>query len=320
MAAALAVPDAIIGRRSRLPPPLSTARGEDELLSALLPTPAPVAVPDDEIADATIKPALASRRAIEHYPVSSLITGATPSTLKEVFTQAVQARFCATLNQRDPRIVAKLNQPFGKDNLLQRFHSQAALRLVLLPLWKSGFLYGNTAAWDALCIAYYPARVLRELLQEVQDVPFHGIRGFPPDWESESVVNEGRVRMCTAALLHFNGSAADMVRWIGGPHVGAQRDHDATFALLENSGVEPEVISDLQRIFFDGIPALCKAEATEDNFLAYYLYGNHTTVDEVPEKTYKAMVKDNRKGFTLLLDPRAVLFMLDCHLTPPGHC
>jgi hypothetical protein len=30
------------------------------------------------------------------------------------------------------------------------------------------------------------------------------------------------------------------------------------------------------------------------------------------------MVKDNRKGYTLLFDPRAVLFMLHCHVTPQG--
>ena len=46
---------------------------------------------------------------------------------------------------------------------------------VLLPLWKSGFLAGDTGAWDGLCQAYYPARVLRDLLEEYGDVPFHGI-------------------------------------------------------------------------------------------------------------------------------------------------
>ena len=97
-----------------------------------------------------------------------------------------------------------------------------------------------------------------------------------------------------------------------------QRDHGLTMERLELAGVDARVRSDLQRISYDGIPALCCADATEENFLAYYHYGYHSTVDEEPEKTHSAMVKDARKGFTLLLDKRAILLMLYCHLTPQG--
>jgi len=87
---------------------------------------------------------------------------------------------------------------------------------------------------------------------------------------------------------------------------------------LQLAGVDERVCRDLHRIFYNGIPALCQAEATEENFAAYYKYGNHSTVDDEPEKTYQAMVKDARKGFTLLLDERATLLMLHSHLTPQG--
>ena len=113
-------------------------------------------------------------------------------------------------------------------------------------------------------------------------------------------INTDRVAATTTAFLHFNGSVADVVRWIGGPHVAEQRDHPTTMERLNMAGVDERVRRDLRRIFYDGIPALCQASATEENFLAYYRYGNHSTVDEDPEKTYKAMVKDSRKGFALL--------------------
>jgi hypothetical protein len=58
--------------------------------------------------------------------------------------------------------------------------------------------------------------------------------------------------------------------------------------------------------------------SNEDNFTAFYRYGNHTTVDDDPDQAYQAMVKDNRKGFTLLFDYRLVLLMNHCHLTPQG--
>jgi hypothetical protein len=178
-------------------------------------------LPDNEVPDELLDRVLAERRTNKRYPVESVITTQTPSTLREAFTQAAQHRFMLTLNTIDPRVTTRLEQPFGKDNLSQYFYSTPGLWHVLLPLWKSGFLHGNSNSWGVLCDTYYPASVLRDLLKDYNDTPFHGICSFPAGWESETVVNDDRVAMATAALLHFNGSVADLVRWIGGPHVGA---------------------------------------------------------------------------------------------------
>ena len=99
------------------------------------------------------------------------------------------------------------------------------MRHILLPLWKSGFLAGCREDWKAFSLAYYPVRILQDLLQEYGDVPFAGIRGYADAWASGTDVDSRRVAMATAALLHFNGSVADLVRWIGGPHVGEHPNH-----------------------------------------------------------------------------------------------
>ncbi len=77
-------------------------------------------------------------------------------------------------------------------------------------------------------------------------------------------------------------------------------------------------LSDLTRIFKNGIPAKCNVTSAEANFVACYRYGNHSTVEEEPDKTLKALVKDNRKGFTLVFDERVLVLMLHCHVTPQG--
>jgi len=274
-------------------------------------------LPEDDVPDAELGPDRATRRAVERYPTRSLVQPG-GDTAWSVFTQAAQRCFRLDLDAIDQRITAKIDQPFGKEHLLQSFVSEAALHHVLLPLWKSGFLVGDEYSWESLCAAYYPARLLRNLLSDYGDVPFSTARGFNPNWDTETKINQDRVAATTAAFLHFNGSVADLVRWIGGPHVAEQRDHPTTMDRLCMAGVDERVYRDLHQIFCDGIPALCQAEATEENFLAYYRYGNHSTVDEDPEKTCKAMVKDSCKGFTLLLDQRAILLMLHCHLTPQG--
>ena len=291
---------------------------ESSVIEALPPAGPPVPIPPDDVPDSDLTPEMVRRRAEELYPTISPITGGSPKTLNQVFSQDVQRNFRRTLNAIDPRITAKLDQPFGKENLRQVFTSEASLRHILLPLWKSGFLFGDPISWKNLRRAYYPARVLHELLVDLGDVDFTAARGFPTGWDSETSVNEERVRSVTAALLHLNGSGADLVRYIGGPHVNAHLDKPKTLTTLRDANVDPRVVKDVERILLEGIPQKCVATSTEANFAEYFRYGNHSTVDEEPEKTYKALVKDNKRGYTLLLDARAVLFLLHSHLTPQG--
>jgi len=274
-------------------------------------------LPEDDVPDVDLGPDCAARRAIERHPTRTLVAPG-GDTVRSVFTQAAQRRFRLDLDAVDPHIAAKIDQPFGKENLLQSFVLEAALCHVLSPLWKSGFLVGDECSWESLCTACYPARLLHDLLSDCGDVPFSTARGFNPNWDTETETNQDRVAATTPAFFHFNGSVANLARWIGGPHVAQQRDHHTTMDRLRMAGVDERVYRDLHRTFCDSIPALCPAEATEENFLACHHCGNHSTVDEDPEKTHKAIVKDSRKGFALLLDQRAILLVLHCHLTSQG--
>jgi hypothetical protein len=112
--------------------------------------------------------------------------------------------------------------------------------------------------------------------------------------------------MATAALLHFNGSVADMVQWVGGPHVAQHRDVSKILKKLTAATNDAELIEDVRCPFTEGIPKKCNVSATEENYHAYFKYGNHSSVDAAPDKTYKAMVKDNKKGYTILFDKRLI--------------
>jgi hypothetical protein len=61
--------------------------------------------------------------------------------------------------------------------------------------------------------------------------------------------------MATAALLHFEGDAAALVRWIGGPHTGAHWDVSATVKFLTGKK-DKSLVSAIARIFRTGIPSL----------------------------------------------------------------
>jgi hypothetical protein len=64
--------------------------------------------------------------------------------------------------------------------------------------------------------------------------------------------------MATSALLHFEGDAAVLVRWIAGPHVGENRDIPALLTFLAGK-IDQSLFNDLEGILVAGIP-------TQSNF------------------------------------------------------
>lgn len=73
-----------------------------------------------------------------------------------------------------------LEQPFGKENLTQCFKLQASLRLILLPLLRSGFIDTTNSDWQNLADAVPLANMLSDLLHEFGSVDFSSLRGFFP--------------------------------------------------------------------------------------------------------------------------------------------
>jgi hypothetical protein len=99
--------------------------------------------------------------------------------------------------------------------------------------------------------------------------------------------------------------------------VGAHRNIEKTLRHLRGK-VDAVTYDTLEASWNDGVPKLCNAEASEENFRAYLEYGNHETVTKKPEIAYKTLLKDNKRGYCLLFDPRMVFFALNCHVTPIG--
>ena len=209
-----------------------------------------------------------------------------------------------------------LNQKFGKDNLNQCFRAETCLHHVLLPLFHSGFLEPDTD-WKAFASACFYVEIMLALLDEYAAVDFRPLQGYPLGWESETQINVDHIRMATAAALHYDGDLATVVQFIGGPHVAAHRDIDKMMANLTGK-IKDSTYSNLEHVFTQGVPSFCNAEASEHNFQAFWWYGNHSSVDEDPDKMYRAMLKDFKWSYCLLFDHRLVYFVLNCHLTPQG--
>ena len=145
-----------------------------------------------------------------------------------------------------------------------------------------------------------------------------GIHGYSDTWASDTSMDLHRLAILTAALLHFNGSNANLVRWIGGPHVGEHHDHLDIIRCLLRAGLGAPVLHNIRRIFQSGIPAYCNDKSDERNVLAYYAYGNHSTMNDNPTKAYAAGQRIAVAASLFCLTPE-----LCCCCTatsPPGCC
>jgi hypothetical protein len=208
---------------------------------------------------------------------------------------------------------------FGKDSLEQSFYGEVKFRHVHIFLVKYTRLWLESSDFENLCMAFPSVCVVAKLWDEHRNVDIEPLRGFTSyqNWEKETTVNEHRITMTTACMMQFNCCIPSVIRYIGGPHVGAQRDVDAIVEELKKFAT-PTIRRQVESIYRNGAPMFCQAESTNDNFREYYRYGNHKSVAEHPELAYKALAKDYRKGYTILMHPKLTLFIPHIHLTPQG--
>ena len=165
---------------------------------------------------------LPTRKIINEFPRMSMITGAHDHQLSGTYSTLPTVRNTVAKREREEfvrslptRVRVKLDQKFGKENRNQCFVSAACLRHVLIPLYKSGFLV-EPHGWDNFRKAFHMVEIFLTLWNEHSSVNFAEIQGFHKGWDEAAEIDQTRVRMATAALLHFDGNIADTVRWIGG--------------------------------------------------------------------------------------------------------
>ena len=255
---------------------------------------------------------------------SNTINPAACPTQKPTITQALWLQPGKLTTQRLENFVStilptsvqiQLNQPFGKDSLHQSFYAAKSFCHILLPLLKSGFL--SCRATKALEKASFRVRQLQQLRKKYVPLDFRKLQGYQNDWEDTATIREDWKAMTSACALHYNGDMATVVRFIGGPHVNQHIDIKKVLEKLKPV-LTTDVYNDVHRILTTGAPAYCNAEATHENFEAYLKYGNHKSAKENPKAFESTIIKQSKRGLTLIMDPTLVHFTLNTHLTPQG--
>ena len=161
----------------------------------------------------------------EYYPKTSLVVmdaqrqrgekiPPLPSLQQAYYSKSEREQWAR--DNLSPRILAKLNDPHGKESIDQCFKAEATLRHCLLPMLRRGFLEMGSPESQVLPVVCRDFRNLFVMLQEYREVDFNPLRGFPLDWKTQVVVDPDRVKMASAALLFFEGDAGALSAFMGG--------------------------------------------------------------------------------------------------------
>eukprot|EP00957_Ditylum_brightwellii_P193121 14704144-Ditylum_brightwellii.AAC.1 len=83
----------------------------------------------------------------------------------------------------------------------------------------------------------------------------------------------------TTATLYYNLHLPSVIRYAGNNYTTAYQDIDDILRNIKGI-VPPENYAKVERVFQVGSPAMLKAESSRENFLIYWRYGNHSTLQK----------------------------------------
>ena len=121
--------------------------------------------------------------------------------------------------------------------------------------------------------------------------------------------------MATAALIHYNGNIAALVRYVGGTHTYGDMDVATILSNLKPI-LTNETWQDLHRIYTKGCPAQANITDTEANYQAFRKFGNHKGANENVAILRKALTKTSRRNLMIVADDRLADFCTNVHFQP----
>ena len=197
------------------------------------------------------------------------------------------------------------------------FTSEYRFRHIIPMLLLGNYL--DEESMENLHSASMLAKQFSALIVEYGSVNTDPIRGFEnyKDFRDETELNKERIRLHSAALLQHSCDVEKLVYYLGGPHVGANRNIPKILKNLKK-GVSPTILAELERVYKYGSPRKINATNTEKNLKEYYHYGNHESANENPKALDKVVLKDHRRGNTLLVDKRLFPYIPNSHISPQG--
>jgi hypothetical protein len=129
--------------------------------------------------------------------------------------------------------------------------------------------------------------------QKVMTEEVESLREPNPNWQNQECMDDKRVSLRLALLLHFKFDLAAVQRFLGGQHTAAHQDPDKILPQVQGQ-VSEKVFSDIEQIMHFRAPAQFKEHGSCKQFLKYCDYGKHKSIEKNHEAFRRAMNKEDK--------------------------
>jgi hypothetical protein len=195
---------------------------------------------------------------------------------------------------------------FGKPNVCHSYTVTPAFPQVVLPLFKSGFL-GQIDTFR-VCKAVKGALTVLNKWRRYHRMDFRPLQLMPFEWEAQAMVNEQKQILREACLFYYDFDVAAVQRYCGGRFTGDHRRVEQILKTLRYV-VSDDTFRQLAPGYVDGIPNLLSADVPYAEFHQYAKRGNQKNVAQHPDLVVKAVVKEDARDLSLVVDSQLAPFV-----------
>ena len=176
------------------------------------------------------------------------------------------------------------NSKFGKPSLDHTFTSEACFEHVLIFILKNKYLSNQDkhALFKVHPLFYH----LYKMMNWSKHIQFAELRNPIKNYSKQISINTTRIQQMLAVFLNYDLDIPTVIRFLGNNYTGEYRKTSDIVSILKDTGCDNEIISDLQRLFQVGAPNKLNAESTHNNFLQFFRYGNHSSIQKKQQENF----------------------------------
>ena len=208
------------------------------------------------------------------------------------------------------------NSTFGKTSSDHTFTSEASFEHILIFVLKGKFILGPDK--ENLLDSHPLIRHFNKMLVWSHNIQFADITNPIENYANQKSIDKTRIKKLLAATFHYDMDIPTVIRFLGNNYTGEYKNSKNTIEILKKSKCDDEIVHDLERLFTLGAPNKLNASSSQQNFLEFFRYGNHSSIGRDKDKIAKAMNKEDRNQFVIPLPAWLARFIKNLHLTPQG--
>ena len=132
-----------------------------------------------------------------------------------------------------------------------------------------------------------------------KDVDFSSLKQEEGRHLTQETISFSRTKLLAACAIHYDLHIPSVIRYLSGEYMAEFRNAFEIDKLLESRGCPSEIRQDLFRIFKVGCPNKLQGEDSRQNFIDYWKYRNHSSIDKNVEKVLKVMNKEYKNSYLI---------------------